>query len=286
MSFRFSARRILALAAMLVAVLPAHADPLALDIDNSPIDFWGKVVDDKGSPVAGATATIAISGNPVGGAPPAFSLPSDAGGLFSLTGRKGLGIQVSVAKDGYYPAPTLNLDYAVKGTANQPFPTAEYPSLFVLIAKGPTPALIHKQIRVPLLLNGTPVEINLALGKVAAAGRGDLKVETWVLGKGVNSGHNYSWKCRVTVPEGGLQAQTGTDFKAPLTGYSPQDEEIMEAEATTWSGRMQRQYVLVISGKRYVSLHFQMITGWKNYLDLDYFLNPQPGDPDLGPVAP
>ena len=71
--------------------------------DNSPIDFWGKVVNQNGTPIAGATAEITVSSMLIDpDNRPELKVLSDANGLFSLTGKKGIGIVVSVTMDGYY----------------------------------------------------------------------------------------------------------------------------------------------------------------------------------------
>ena len=130
--------------------------------------------------------------------------------------------------------------------------------------------------------DGSPVEIDLARGKVAAAGQGDLKVQSWVIDNGADVVHPFPWKCLVIVSGGGLQPRSGRlDFQAPSTGYQPQDEVDMPATAAHWGGNMMREYFLQISGDRYVRMRFWMVCGGNNFLNLDYFINPKPGDHNL-----
>ena len=44
---------------------------------------------------------------------------------------------------------------------------------------------------------------------------------------------------------------------------------------------MVRQYFLHLNGDRYVRMRFWMINGGNNFVDLDYYLNPQSGDRNL-----
>jgi len=267
---------------------------------NSPIDFWGKVVDQNGNPVAGATATITLDSqwNDYDNKPK-VTVFSDAHGLFSLTGKKGIGIVVYVSKDGYYSTEEQSaaaLNYFFKTSNNQnsfyrggtkePFPTEAQPTVFVLTQKGPSAAnLMYKHIRIPMLKDGTPVDIDLAQGRVVSAGQGDLRVESWVTDNGKDVVHPFPWKCRVTVLGGGLQSRAGEiDFQAPSGGYQPLDEVDMPATASRWSNKMMKQYFLQLKGNRYARMRFWMINGGNNFLSLDYYLNPQAGNQNLESV--
>ena len=76
---------------------------------DSPIDFWGKVLDEKGNPVAGAEIVISVEDKL--SSPPNhensrtdYHEISDASGLFSLRGKRGAGLRVKVAAVGYTAA--------------------------------------------------------------------------------------------------------------------------------------------------------------------------------------
>jgi hypothetical protein len=264
---------------------------------DSPINFWGKVVDQNGNAIEGAKVTFTIDshmGEDDG--KPKVTVLSDAGGLFSLTNKKGAGIVVYVAKEGYYSTEeqsaaavnyflktTNNLTSFRRGGKSEPFPTEAQPTVFVLTQKGPEAAnLGHKRLRVPVPKDGTPVNIDLTQGRVAAAGQGDLQVQSWVTDNGADVVHPFAWKCRVTVLGGGLQVRTGKlAFQAPPGGYQAQDEVDMSATASPWSKDMKKEYFLQLSGNRYVRMRFWMVCGGGNFLNLDYYLNAQPGDHNL-----
>jgi hypothetical protein len=253
---------------------------------NSPIDFWGKVVDQDGQPVAGATVTLTVNNTPDPyGNLPKVTVLSDANGLFSLTGKNGLGLAVWASKDGYYSTSTqsaISLNYSLKGGVNQPFPTQEHPSVLVLKKKGKPAALVHKRLHVSVPKDGTPVEINLTQGRAVAAGQGDLKVEAWAADHGRDVSHPFDWKCQVMVLGGGLQTRTGElDFTAPADGYQSQEQVTMQADAPQWNGDMDRDYFLKLSNGSYVRMKFSMINGGDHFLALDYYLNPAQGDRNL-----
>jgi hypothetical protein len=118
---------------------------------SSPIDFWGKVVDEDGRPIPGVTVTFTIDdfSSAFQDDKPQTTALSDANGLFSLTGKKGVGLQVSVSKSGYYSTGDrsgADLNYLSKASENrtsffrggtkEPFPTRSQPTIFVLAKRG------------------------------------------------------------------------------------------------------------------------------------------------------
>jgi hypothetical protein len=267
---------------------------------NTPINFWGKVVDQNGNPIAGATATFSLPSSSFSedeDSTTKIVVLSDANGLFSLIGKTGAGISVWVSKEGYYSVPDEAdagfLDYFRKSKYPQtsfnragtwqPFPTEQQPTIFTLTKKGqPAANLIHKFIRVPIPKDGTPVDIDLTQGRIAPAGQGDLQVQTWVTDNGKDVVHPFAWKCLVKVLGGGLQARAGKlDFHAPSSGYQPQEQVAMGKDDEHWKKGMHKQYFLQLSSNRYARVRFEMVNGGNNLLNLDYFLNPTPGDTNL-----
>jgi hypothetical protein len=147
---------------------------------------------------------------------------------------------------------------------------------------GPAANLIHKFLRVPIPKDGTPVNIDLAQGRVVPSGQGDLQIQTWVTDNGKDVVHPFAWKCLVKVLGGGLQARAGKlDFHAPSSGYQPQEQVSMGKDDEHWNKGMRRQYFLQLSGNRYARVRFEMINGGNNLLNLHYFLNPTPGNTNL-----
>jgi hypothetical protein len=268
-------------------------------VAKSPTDFWGKVVDQKGAPIEGAKATFNLGPKTLDDDADEDKIVvlTDAKGLFSLTGKTGGGFSVWVSKDGYYSDPdqaSASLPYwrrmlypqtsaFMRNGAWQPFPTEKQPTVFTLTKKGqPAADLIRKHVRVAMPKDGTPVDIDLVKGRVAAAGQGDLRVESWVTDNGKDLVHRYPWKCRVTVLGGGLQSRVDRlAFQAPASGYQLSDEVNMTTDGDHWSANMNKQYFLQIGGNRYARMHFWMGSGGHNFLDIDYFLNPKPNDLNL-----
>ncbi|MGC3960489.1 MAG: carboxypeptidase-like regulatory domain-containing protein [Verrucomicrobiota bacterium] len=81
-----------------------------LIVPPRPIEFYGRVVDEKGNPVTGAVAHFEWDGTVTNKNAmelrdwPKISTETttDSNGLFSLTGKSGTQLDVSVGKTGYY----------------------------------------------------------------------------------------------------------------------------------------------------------------------------------------
>ena len=66
------------------------------------------------------------------------------------------------------------------------------------------------------------MEVNLSNNKLVAPGLGQLRVEAWVDGAMQGQMRNYQWRCRVSVPGGGLiERADPSAFEAPIEGYKP-----------------------------------------------------------------
>ena len=70
---------------------------------STPIEVYGKVVDENGNPVARASVEVHINDNPAPNkSGTTYTKMTDEGGLFSVTGMHGLASGLKAAKSGYY----------------------------------------------------------------------------------------------------------------------------------------------------------------------------------------
>jgi hypothetical protein len=101
---------------------------------NGPIDFYGQALDEKGTPLPGASAVISC-----------FSFPekqfmtnvtTDADGLFAVRGLSGQALTVRISKQGFDEVPRANEHDFFYGGAPKPFqPDPHNPVAFVLRKK-------------------------------------------------------------------------------------------------------------------------------------------------------
>jgi len=251
----------------------------------TPINFYGKVIDEKGNPIPGANVNLSFADSMMSN-DTKLNETTDAGGLFHVSGH-GLGIVVMVSKKGYYHLQKSdgNFGYANIGGAVDTHPDPDNPAIFVLRKMGQAVPLIRLQKYIRIKKDGTPIELNLATGQLAAGGQDDIEVQAWTYDQGLqpNSNTPYNWRCSISVPGGGLVARTGEfDFEAPAGNYVSSDEIDMPASAgSQWRSEVSRQYFVLLADGRFARITFQMVAGGDHFFAIGSFLNPVPGDRNL-----
>lgn len=235
---------------------------------SAPINFWGKVVDEKGHEIANAKVMM----RPTTGldnwdesSKIEYLATSDQSGLFSLLGKNGATLFVAVSKNGYQRTEKSAKTFTF-GSADDwvptGLPTVEKPAVFVLRKKGEAGILIWlRDLRYPLAKDGKPEEVNLQTGAVSAANEGDLKIEFWSEAPTREEEHqmllkkvqipNYNWKCRVTILGGGFASRGEFDFEAPEQGYEETLTIAMTKDAGKWRDRQERQLFFKTKGGTY-----------------------------------
>jgi protocatechuate 3,4-dioxygenase beta subunit len=100
---------------------------------NTPFDFYGKVIDQDGHPVANAIADISVMGE-VGKTEGQTKrqATTDAGGLFSVKEIRAFGIIVTVSKTGYVGAGGPD---GPGGSSSRKHLTADKPAIYHLQKK-------------------------------------------------------------------------------------------------------------------------------------------------------
>lgn len=117
-----------------------------IDAFNTPITFFGQVVDQNGNAVADADVQVAANDKAFGGKPSQHSLRSDAAGKFSITGITGVTLAVEVSKPGYRTIPPADnrvtsngvFNYGLSSNRGKHKPDPNSPVRFSLHKIGPT----------------------------------------------------------------------------------------------------------------------------------------------------
>ena len=249
---------------------------------HTPINFWGKVVDENGRPVPNAKVQLGTADRPweTGSR---IEQVTDSSGLFSLVGAQGLSISVVVSKDGYHQTSRSRgqISYAQPSGNREPLPTPDNPMVFKLQTMGEAVPLVHireRTIRIPN--NGSPVHVNLSTGQKIEPNQGGLRIECWVNDRSKDTQGRYTWRCRLSVAGGGLIERTDKyAFEAPAEGYRPSLE--LGPSPDKWSTRAEQQYFVRLPDDRYARIEFRIRTGGENYFVIVSYLNPNPGNRNL-----
>jgi hypothetical protein len=248
----------------------------------TPITFYGRIIDQNGDPVPNANVRYGVI-DKFDADGSRYEDKSDASGYFSVDGIQGAVLTVGVWKNGYHIIENKSKGSFAYGvgadsTRKEP-PTKNNPAIFVLQKGGITEPLIRLStggIKVPK--NGSPVSIDLATGERTSASANCLKVEAWTEDKTSNAAGSYHWRCRVSVPGGGLvERKEQFDFEAPALGYQQYDEIVMLSNDPSWTRRFKKNYFAQFPSGNYARLQFQFTSGGDHFFIVESYLNPRPG---------
>jgi len=209
-----------------------------------PITFHGKVVDEKGNPVDGATVILSVTDQSEDGTTP-YRVKSGKGGLFSLTGVKGGGISVRFFKEGYY-TPRKGGSYFYSHGPEKHIPDLKNPVIFILRKMGEVVDLVRKHEVVDLPRDGTPVRFNFLKGKVSSDG--ELEVRAWKPPREETRRRKlYDWKVVISIPGGGFKEYDANvdefPFLAPEEGYAQTIEINMPASlGDKWKQSVEKHF--------------------------------------------
>ena len=248
---------------------------------QTPITFWGRVLDQDDNPVPFATVRYGLQdrfmGSGTGG-----DTTSDENGTIFITGVKGAGISVKASKVGYDSIHRASAQsYASgmpAGQTLQPMPTADKPAILRLHKKGESePLLVIGSKNFRVAKDGTPVRVDLTTGAVSETGH--LCVQAWTDERPQTIPRWYNWKCRVSVPGGGVAVRTDEfDFDASHQEYREFDEIVMRKDDpdTPWNPDGEREYFLRLPNRTFARIKFEMIAQNDHFFRLESYWNPAP----------
>jgi len=189
-----------------------------------PINFYGKVVDENCNPIEGAAIQFQWLEEPTLSGWHHPAVLSDAKGLFSLTGQRGIALCVLVSKKGYYTSrrDDYSSNYSPwRGKISHADPLS--PVIFHLRKRGVGANLITSQytarpsfiIRIPR--NGTPIKVDLMQQKAGDTGQ-IIVTENEPEFKDLKNATQWSFK--MEIPKGGFIGENDEfPFEAPVDGY-------------------------------------------------------------------
>ncbi len=274
-------------------------DPTAafLGAFKTPIELYGKVVNQHGNPVAGATIRLSPVDRPFADQSNSkLTLVSDAAGKFSVKGKEGFAMGVSVSKEGYMTLPPLDgpsssamISYGGEGKTGKRYSKPATPLVLTLHEIGPVDPIFYvERTNRKLPVDGTVRAIALDSEK----GLGEHKIEfrfksDWSkLPKDneVNS-KRYDWSLEARIPGGGfIESDSDYKFEAPENGY--QESIKIEYTATMpqgqWEYYAHRRYFVKFSDGSYGRIRFSIDASTDSApLNMTSWLNLKPGSRSL-----
>lgn len=252
---------------------------------RQPINFYGKVVEENGEAVSGATVDFKWNDLSPDGTSTVQST-SDSNGFFSLVNRTGKYLTVQVNKDGYYTSRRTPIGFEYAYPEGKSIPDATRPIIFYLRKKGKGVNFVtsdygmRTDFQVSIPRDGTPLNIDLMNRKTGSAGQmqvSQLKPE-YVMWKQATA-----WSFRMEIPDGGFVEQNDEfPFEAPEIDYQRVVESKFAKENPGWAERIKRKYYIKFgTPPRYGRLEIETGISYGGAI-LTYAINPD-GSRNLEP---
>ena len=238
-----------------------HHRPTLTEISNlqqqalaewqKPIEFYGKVVDERTNPVAGASIKFQWADRTENVTANTSLTESDTEGLFSLHGKKGRSLEVWVSKEGYYASHEGYKGFLYSLGNDIYSPNPQNPVIFKLQKKGQGAELITSEngmrsdvwVRVPK--DNTPVRIDFFQKQASATGQLEIRQVKPPWQTATN------WSFSLSIPDGGLvENHDDFQFEASESGYQPVVGYDFTKGGTNWTTQVTKQFYIVFGQPR------------------------------------
>lgn len=247
---------------------------------NSPINFWGKVIDQNGSPIAAARCDIDIDSK---GGNTRYVVFTNDQGLFELTGKTGASAYVKVSKDGFESTSDGKIGSDVSARMI-------YYSMDVMPSYAP-PTIINPQV---FMLRKKNMIANLSYAtkkKVACDKNGKIqKIELITKGKIIEieirclsnapvpfNYQIYDWSAEIQIVGGKLRSFIETDHvTAPTEGYSKIFKiEMSKKNEDAWKSSTikQKYFWIQFNDETYAKACIEVKTGRVHEVDIEVWYN-------------
>jgi hypothetical protein len=232
----------------------AKTNPIAglrLGLWQSPIEFYGMVVDESNNPVVGAHISFHWMETPSDNGSRSLNAESDVNGLFSLRNAAGPSLTVSVSKEGYYTSRSTPDGYHYSSGSESFHPDALNPVVFHLLKKGQGVELITSAngirtsvaVRVPK--DNTAVRVDFFQKKASVTGQLEIRQIKPPFQGATN------WSFSLSIPDGGLvENQDEFQFEVPETGYQSTIEYNFVKGDPDWTTQVSKQFYISFGNPR------------------------------------
>lgn len=247
------------------------------------LDFYGKVIDQHGDPVAGvkvkAGVGLIVSFDSSGGKD--YYTETDTAGRFSFVGIHGAGVGFILTKEGY----TFNQRQPASSRPNDYVPDPNNPVIFHMWKlKGAEP-MVSYSVSTAIPCNGTPTSYDLLTGKKVSSG-GDFVITLTRNPVNIDRGQPFDWSVTLSFPGGGLMEVNALyPNEAPADGYQPSVTINMPKDMKNWDAALNRAFYFKIDGgKNYGRMTVNIQADFQpppTYFGAGVHINPTPGDRNL-----
>lgn len=252
-------------------------------LNHKDIEFYGKVVDQEGTPLPDVAVYASVLYNTgITSGMAKSETKSNAQGLFSISGMKGRTLGLSLDKPGYeYDGEKGPFHFTeLVGAKDRYTPDQKNPVILVMWKlQGAEPMVQFDRRSFKLPADGALVRINLATGKQVTDG-GDLVIETkHALAEPGKWLQRYPWSVSISAPGGGLIESTSRRmYQAPESGYATVLSYQETGKEESYKGQFDRRFYVKTGTGRYarliVDLSTQTNPQYPSTIGIIWWLNP------------
>ncbi|HTQ29701.1 MAG TPA: carboxypeptidase-like regulatory domain-containing protein [Opitutaceae bacterium] len=241
-------------------------------------DFYGKVVDQYGKPVIGATALgtlLWVQGIDIGEKREQHTTQTDQNGEFQFTGFHASRLAVAITKEGYEMGRAAGVYTAPN---EQDKTSATERAIFHMWKLRGAEPMIAYAISTAIPCDGTPTSYDLLTGKKVTAG-GDLIIKLVRNPVNINRSKPFDWSVTLAIPSGGLQEINDLyPNEAPADGYQPSVTINMSPEMKNWQAALTHSfYFKSENGQDYGRMTINIQADFQpppTYFGADIYINP------------
>jgi len=257
---------------------------------SQPITFYGMVVDQHRTPVAGAQVRGSVEKSTMWLEQKweEHVATTDSAGRFQFTGLHGQTLVVSPARKGYQYNGGRNFEYSVltpKGERHHPDPVT--PVVFEMWKRQGAEPLINDEKFFGIKADGTPFTIDLKNGEKmeGRAADGDLIVSIRQPAQ-ITHGQKFDWSFTIEAIGGGLVEADSAPYlnEAPAEGYESQIAEDVKAADRDWSNIVPKTFfVKSRNGSQFGCVVAELYADYQGaaVFSIHYLVNPKPGSRNL-----
>jgi hypothetical protein len=252
---------------------------------QTPILFYGIVLDQHGQPIPEAKVSASVVDNVMRGTP--VSTAADGNGKFTIQ-SKGASLHIEVSSIGYVRVErggklkpsSQGFDYGADVGRGIHSPAPASPVVFQL-RKPQDPVSLERLSANPSVpRDGSPITVNLT-----KASKVKLRISCRTMEDETQPPNApYDWRCEISVEGGGIQeAKDELAFEAPTDGYASSAIIDMPKmlDVKEWSSDAQKSYWLRFPDNTFGKIAFRMIAGGDHFAVIDGSRNPSPNDRNL-----
>ena len=196
----------------------------------TPIEFYGKVVDQNNNPIVDAEIAVIINNRHFLPSTNRFTMHSDSNGDFAIKDQQGASVSINVSKAGYMVISRGQtnvthsgglFDYAIKDDKGNCYKNVANPTRFMLFKIGEKQDLHHiKEMLYDIPLDGSPYEICLDADQKNGKHRIIVSFKGEYQFLNVKPDNPFSWQFSSKIIGGGfVKRKNAYDFIAPEIGY-------------------------------------------------------------------